>query len=558
MCGGRAPTQTSCTLDQLVRCVRHHTVGMGETQQTNSSYVVVGAGTAGSIVARRLVEAGHRVTVFEAGSNDDNPAIHQVSRLGELWHSEQDWDYRTVPQKNSDDRVIHWPRGRVLGGSHALNAAIWVRGAASDYDGWAADGCPGWSWAEVEPWFKALETYTPPAGQQPAPTRGTDGPVPVRQDYVRNPIFDSIIEAAGQVGVEYNPDYNAGTLDGISQQQVNVRDDRRFNTWMAFLKPILDNPLLTVITGAHIQRLVIEDGAVRGVRYSPLEDPDGVGEELRADEVILCAGALDTPKILLRSGVGPAEHLRDVGITVEADLPVGENLHDHLLAPVIAETTGREIEHPETDWSVTQTHLFWRSRPDLSEPDTQPIHFSVPMYDDGMEGPANAFTLHAGLVRPYSRGTVRLTGANVSDPVELDPNIFEDPRDLPALMASFRQARDMVAAPALAEDWGAVEVYPGAEVSAGDAEETYVKRWVTTYHHQVGTCRMGSGPEAVVSPEDLRVRGLGGVRVIDASVMPTVPTGNTNAPTAMIALKGVAAVLGIVSPETARPETGEL
>ncbi|NHU85600.1 GMC family oxidoreductase [Kocuria sp. JC486] len=134
---------------------------MGETQQTNSSYVVVGAGTAGSIVARRLVEAGHRVTVFEAGSNDDNPAIHQVSRLGELWHSEQDWDYRTVPQKNSDDRVIHWPRGRVLGGSHALNAAIWVRGAASDYDGWAADGCPGWSWAEVEPWFKALETYTP-------------------------------------------------------------------------------------------------------------------------------------------------------------------------------------------------------------------------------------------------------------------------------------------------------------------------------------------------------------------------------------------------------------
>lgn len=521
------------------------------------SFIVVGAGTAGCITARRLVEAGHRVTVVEAGLYDENPAIHQVSRLGELWHSDEDWDYYTVPQEHADGRVIHWPRGRVMGGSHALNAAIWVRGAAVDYDGWAADGCPGWSWSEVEPWFQALEDYTPPRGVQASDTRGVGGPIPVRQDYELNPIFASITQAAVQVGVPENDDYNAGELEGVSQQQINVREDRRFNTWMAFLKPLVDNPLLTVITGAVIQRLVFDGTRVTGVDYAPLTDPDRDGERVLADQVILCAGAIDSPKILLRSGIGPAQHLNDLGIPVVADLPVGENLHDHLLAPVIAEATAGEIPHPESDWSVTQTHLFWRSDPQLSAPDTQPIHFSVPMYDDGMEGPANAFTLHSGLVRPYSRGTLRLTGPRVSDPVSLDPNIFDDPRDLTALHASFRQARAMVAAPALAEDWGAVEVHPGADVVSEADEKAYIKRWVTTYHHQVGTCRMGSGDNAVVSPHTLRVHGVEGLRVIDASVMPTVPTGNTNAPTAMIAAKAVAAILAEPSPQRGVPATGE-
>ncbi|MDO5619166.1 GMC family oxidoreductase [Kocuria sp.] len=507
------------------------------------SFIVVGAGTAGCIVARRLVEAGHTVTVYEAGPYDDNPAIHQISRLGELWHSAEDWDYFTVPQEHSNGRVIHWPRGRVTGGSHALNAAIWVRGAAEDYDSWAKDGCSGWSWMDVEPWFKALEDFVPGDDHAIAATRGQGGPIPVRQDYPLNPVFKSIIQAAGEVGVAYNPDYNSGELDGISQQQINVRAGRRFNTWMAMLKSIADHPRLRVVTGAVIQRLVWDGNNAVGVQFAPLDTPDAEGTVDRADEVILCAGAIDTPKILLRSGVGPAHDLKSLGIPVVADLPVGENLHDHLLAPVIAETTGREIPHPDTDWSVTQTHLFWRSEPDLPLPDTQPIHFSVPMYDDGMEGPADGFTLHAGLVRPYSRGTLKLTGARVTDPVELDPNIFSDSRDLDALHASLRQARAMVAAPALAADWGAVEIYPGAEVQSAESEREYIKRWVTTYHHQVGTCRMGTEDQAVVDPQTLNVWGLRGVRVMDASVMPTVPTGNTNASTAMIAAKGVAALL---------------
>ncbi|GAB2622196.1 choline dehydrogenase [Kocuria himachalensis] len=512
---------------------------------STKTYIVVGAGTAGSILTRRLLDAGHEVTLLEAGDHDRNPAIHSVSRLGELWHSAEDWDYFTVPQRHADGRVIHWPRGRVLGGSHALNATIWVRGAAQDYDAWAADGCPGWSWADVLPWFTALETYVPPAGAVPDESRGTEGLVPVVQDYPLNPIFESIIEAAEQVGVAHNEDYNAGTLDGVSQQQVNVRDGKRFNTWMAYVKSVAEDPRLTLRTGVLVHKVLLEDGRAVGVAVVPLGDPDGTPEEIRADEVILCAGALDSPKILLRSGIGPAGHLSEVGVPVVHDLPgVGENLHDHLLAPVIAEATGRTIEHPESDWSVTQTHLFWRSRPDLDVPDTQPIHFSVPMYDEQMAGPMNAFTLHSGLVRPYSRGTLRLTGSGASDPVELDPHIFEDPRDREALLASFHQAREMVRTRPLAEDWGAVELYPGPEVRTEDEEIAYINKFVTTYHHQVGTCRMGTGPDAVVSPEDLRVHGLDGLRVVDASIMPRVPSGNTNAPTAMIAERAAALITG--------------
>lgn len=525
--------------------------------ETEKTYVVVGAGTAGSILTRRLLDAGHKVTLVEAGDHDLNPAIQSVSRLGELWHSAEDWDYFTVPQRHADGRMIHWPRGRVLGGSHALNATIWVRGAEQDYDAWAVDGCPGWSWVDVLPWFMALETYFPPAGAVPDGSRGTEGPVPVVQDYPLNPIFGSIIEAAKQVGVPYNEDYNAGILDGVSQQQINVQDGKRFNTWMAYAKPVADNPRLTLRTGMLTQKVLIDDKRAVGVAVVPLNDVGGTSEEILADEVILCAGAIDSPKILLRSGIGPSGHLNDVGIPVIHDLPgVGENLHDHLLAPVIAEATSRTIDHPESDWSVTQTHLFWRSRPDIDVPDTQPIHFSVPMYDDGMTGSMNAFTLHSGLVRPYSRGTVRLTGPEVSDPVELDPNIFDDPRDRAALLASFRQARAMVAAAPLAEGWGAVELYPGPEVNIEEEEIAYINRFVTTYHHQVGTCRMGTGSDAVVSPEDLRVYGIGGLRVVDASIIPRIPSGNTNAPTAMIAERAAALINDGPATAPAKEEVG--
>ena len=533
---------------------------MTSTAQDPRHIVVVGAGTAGSIVAGRLAEAGHRVTLLEAGGEDTNPAIASLPRLGELWHSQEDWDYFTVPQEHASGRVIHWPRGRVLGGSHALNAAIWVRGNPLDYDDWAAAGCDGWAWSDVAPVFEALEAYEGPTKDDDAAApRGTDGPVPVVGSYRRSPVFDAIIAAAETVGVPFNEDYNAGPQEGISQEQLTVKGIRRVTTYTSHAKPWVERGAIEVRTGAVVERLVVADGRVTGVQLhagsnaevegvdasEPTAGQDNGGEVISADEVVLCAGALDSPKILMRSGIGPAEHLREVGIEPVLDLPgVGENLHDHLLVPVIAEATARTIEHPEDEIAVTQTHLFWRSSEDQDRPDTQPIHFCVPMYDDWMQGPANAFTLHTGLTRPYSRGRITLTGPSSTDPANYDPNIFSDPRDREALRVSLRQGRAMVAAPPLANEWGAREIYPGEGKMDEAAEDAYMDRAVTTYHHQVGTCRMGTDELAVVDPATLQVHGMAGVRVVDASVMPFITNGNTNAPSAMIGEKGARMLLG--------------
>ncbi|WP_369067148.1 GMC family oxidoreductase [Kocuria carniphila] len=378
-------------------------------------------------------------------------------------------------------------------------------------------------------------------------------------DYERSPIFESIIAAAEAVGVEFNPDYNGDRQERVSYEQLTIRNGKRCTTYTSYVKPLVESGRITVRTGAIVEKLLIEDGAVVGVELhagdnrevegvasaDPAATADGSGEVIRADQVILCAGALDSPKILMRSGIGPADHLRDVGIDPVVDLPgVGENLHDHLLLPVIAEATARTIDHQVDELSVSQTHLFWRSGSEQDRPDTRPIDFCVPMYDANMTGPANAFTLHSGLVRPYSRGTIRLTGPSSTDPAEYDLQIFADPRDRESLRASFRQAREMVKAAPLAEEWGAREIYPESDLTTEDEENAYMNRAVTTYHHQVGTCKMGTDPMAVVDPATLKVYGVDGLRMVDASIMPFVTTGNTNAPSAMIGEKGARMLLG--------------
>ncbi len=491
--------------------------------QTQKSVIVVGAGSAGSVVARRLADAGWRVTVLEAGGEDTNPAIHDPSRMGELWHSPDDWDYHTVPQEHAAGRRLHLPRGKVLGGSHALNAMIWVRCAPADYDHWAALGNDGWSWEDVRPVLEEAERL-----------------LSVTDDYPLDPIQEAIVQAAVQEGLERNPDYNGDHLDGVSQEQVTMKDGRRVDTYLAYLKPVRDR--VEVLTGCWVHRLLVErpgDGGrprVVGVEF----ERDGDVRRLHADEVILCAGALDSPRILLRSGIGPAEELRELGIEPVHDLPgVGRNLHDHLLSPVVF-TTEREVGAPHEGVSVTQTHLFWRSDPALEVPDTQPIHFSVPMYQEGMTGPADGFSLMAGIVTPKARGSLTLSGPEPHDPVLIDLDALGHPDDLASLAASVRQCRRIGARPALAE-WGARELYPGPDV-ADDAVEDYVRSTAITYHHQVGTCAMGVDDAAVVTPR-LRVHGVDGVRVADASIMPRITTGNTNAPSVMIGEKAAAFIL---------------
>lgn len=475
--------------------------------------IVIGAGSAGSVVARRLADAGHAVTVLEAGGEDANPAIHDPSRMGELWHSADDWDYFTVPQEHAAGRRLHLPRGKVLGGSHALNAMIWVRCAPEDYDGWAARGNDGWAWDDVRELFEEAERL-----------------LGVTDDYPLDPIQESIVAAAVEEGLERNPDYNGGRLDGVSQQQVTLREGKRWNTYMAYLKPVRDR--VDVRTGCWVHRLLIEQGD-EGLRVVGVEfEQDGEVQRLRADEVVLSAGALDSPRLLLRSGIGPADELRAVGIEPVHDLPgVGRNLHDHLLSPVIF-TTERPVGPPRPGVSVTQSHLFWRSRPELPVPDTQPIHFSVPMYQEDLTGPADGFSLMAGIVTPKARGRLTLTGPGPHDPVAIDLDALGHPDDVASLVASVRQCRSIGRRPALAA-WGATEVHPGPAVSDDDLED-YVRRTAITYHHQVGTCAMGVGADAVVTPR-LRVHGVAGVTVADASVMPTIITGNTNAPTVLIA-----------------------
>ncbi|MGN9840125.1 GMC family oxidoreductase [Nonomuraea sp. H19] len=490
--------------------------------------IVVGAGSAGAILARRLVDAGRDVLLFEAGGEDSNPALHDVLRLAELWLSPQDWGYYTVPQKNAANRLLHLPRGKVLGGSHALNAAIWVRGCDEDFAHWEKLGASGWGWADVAPVFGRIEAYD----GQPAGARGTSGLLDVTVDYQLDPVQQSILDASVQAGLAVNPDYNSGTLDGVAKMQFNIRGAERWNTYKAYLKPVRDRNNLKIVTGARVNRLIVEDGAVVGVEV----DVEGIAMEAYAAETVLCAGALDSPRVLLRSGIGPAAELRDLGVDTILDLPgVGRNLQDHLLSPVIFETTAREVGPPTPGLAAAQTHHFWRSREGLASPDTQPINFSVPMYsEEWMSGPDSGFSLMAGLVRPESRGSVTLTGPGADDPIAIDLNVFDVDKDLQTLVASLRKCREIGQQPALATEWGAREIYPGPGVETDEALADYARRTVITYHHQSGTCAMGTGPDAVVDPATLRVHGLRGLRVADASVFPRITSGNTNAPACLV------------------------
>src|ERR1700722_11176440 len=474
-------------------------------------HIVVGAGSAGCVIPRRLGDAGRRVALVEAGGPDYTPAIHQPNRSWELWNSAEDWAYTTESHRHSLKTSVLWPRGKVLGGSSALNGMIYIRGAKSDFDAWAYNGAPGWSYRDVLPYFKKSEDYEGGADSY----HGAGGPLPVTHIKEPNPATLAMIEAAVETGVPRNDDPNADDILGVGLTHRTVRNGRRMSTWTAFIEPIVDSPLLTVITGSQVKSLVFDGGGravgVRlsgpGLLYAHRTDPTDSAPHptlaplpatlLRCSgDVIVSGGVIGSPQLLLLSGIGPADDLRALGLEVRADLPgVGANLHDHALATLLYESS-QTI--PEGKANNLEAHLFAASDPGMPAPDLQPLMSHFPMPVEGYPQPAygDGYAIVAGLIRPLSRGRLWLRSADPADHPALDPQYLSEPADIRALLASLRLSREVGPAPPL-QDSRAPEIAPGPDVRTDEDLIEYGMRNLITYHHQAGTCKMGIDSMAV-------------------------------------------------------------
>lgn len=506
-------------------------------------YVVVGAGAAGCVLANRLSgDPEAQVLLLESGGSDDLREIHDPAQWGALLESEVDWNYRTEPQTHAGSRQVTWPRGRVLGGSTSINFMVFMRGARDDFDAWARAGNSNWSYDSVLPAFRELESF--PDGDPSV--RGDHGPLPVRKAEHLNPVSSAILEAAIELGIPFNDDFNDGDLLGAGFNQMCVIDRRRQSAATAFLNPIRTRANLTIATGAHVRRIVFSPSGDRALAVERVEAGRLVRDEV-AGELLIAGGSIESPKLLMLSGVGPAKDLESLGITVQHGLDgVGRNLHDHV---GIGTTFEASKPIPATEYQDSEIGIFCHSSHGPGF-DLQFGAIPKPYVAPGFVGPEHGITFYPGVVKPQSRGYLKLRSSEASDPPLLQPNYLQQPEDLDTLVAAVGLSRNLAGQPALSP-WISREVVPGPEVATAAELQSYVRAASGTWFHPVGTCRMGTDEDAVVD-QDLRLRGLDNVRVVDASVMPEITSANTMAPTLMIAWRAADLILAAKS---AKPTT---
>lgn len=512
------------------------------------TYIIIGAGSAGCVLANRLsADPACQVLLLEAGGPDSNPEISIPGRWSKLLLSSIDWSYQSTPQPHLNNRRIDLNRGKVLGGSSAINGMVYIRGHRWDYDQWAALGNEQWSFAEVLPYFQKAENF---AGEQADAIYGTDGPLAIAQIPDVLGETERFLCGGELAGLARNPNFNGPTQEGVGPYHHNYRGGRRVSAADAYLKPALNRPNLQVATHAHVTRLRFAGRRAVGVEYAHEHQ---LKEAHAEAEVILCGGGINSPQILLCSGIGPAAQLEQFAIPVVMDLPgVGENLQDHPLLRVLFKAQkpirfDAALKGPTYQHYLREKHgplvttgtfagAFWKTQPDLPAPDMQ-VFFSIGELQDN-----NDFAISLSLMRPESRGTVRLQSADPFAYPLIDPNYLAASADLRVFIDSVRMARQIVATTAF-DGFLDHELAPGAAAQSDDEIAAWVRAALATTWHYSGTCKMGNDPLAVVN-DRLQVHGVDGLRVVDASIMPAIIGGNTHAPVIMIAEKAATMITG--------------